>query len=287
MFDLSCLVDLARVVMLPFPTCRARIPSRPTDGVIPVERAARTSAPHPRSTLRTCSGVRCFRAFSRLLILQVFFRTYKLFVNSLCCRGLVLTGTRDSVESGQALKHMASAGVQGTLASGETVEEAGGGPSGGSGKVSSWAERISISSQPPVRAKMKYFELVLDGSSIVVAPPPEVLEEGSKKWKNCLVGHLFDSKLPQAVVRSITLKIWAKFGIMEVIPHVNRFFIFRFSQPSTAKEVLEGRPWLISGRHIFLRWWTIGLRWQKHGVSKVPVWVQFFFVPMKYWTRRD
>ena len=106
---------------------------------------------------------------------------------------------------------------------------------------------------------------------MVVSPPLEVEEQGSKKWENCLVGYFLDSKLPHGVIRSITMKLWAKQGLIEAIPHGSGFFLFRFTQPSGAKEVLENGPWLISGRHIFLRWWTPGLVWHKECVSKVPV----------------
>ena len=149
------------------------------------------------------------------------------------------------------------------------------------GKTLSWTDRLKGSSTPMARTKLKYFEPRMEDSIPVVAPPPEVEEEGSKKWADCLVGNLLDSKLPFAVVRSIIQKIWARFGLLDVIPHGDGFFIFRFSQPSAAKDVLEGGPWLISGRHLFLRWWSPGLSWQKESVSKVPVWVQFHHVPME------
>ena len=151
-------------------------------------------------------------------------------------------------------------------------------------KTLSWADRLKGSSFHTARTKLKYYEPKMEDSIPVVAPPPEVEEEGSRKWADCLIGNLLDTKLPFAVVRSILHKIWARFGLLDVIPHGAGFFIFRFSQPSAAKDVLEGGPWLISGRHLFLRWWSPGFSWQKENVSKVPVWVQFQNVPMEFWT---
>ena len=153
-----------------------------------------------------------------------------------------------------------------------------------SGSFPTWADRLKSSSGSVARSKLQYFEPSWEDSVPVVIPPPEVEEEGTKKWEDCLVGHLFDSKMPFAVVRSIIFKICARFGILEVIPHGDGFFIFRFSQSSAAKDVLEGGPWLISGRHLLLRWWSPGLSWRKESVSKVPVWVQFHNVPMEFWT---
>ena len=94
---------------------------------------------------------------------------------------------------------------------------------------------------------------------MVVSPPPEVEELGAKKWDLCLVGHFLYAKLPVPVVISIIRKIWAKQGVMDVITTGKHFFLFRFSQPSGAKEVLEGGPWLIAGRHLCLKWWSPGM----------------------------
>ena len=140
-------------------------------------------------------------------------------------------------------------------------------------KTLSWADRVSRTTVTAPRKQLKFFEPTFEDSKVIVSPPPEIEEQGSKKWENCLVGYFLDSKLPQGVVRSIMLKLWAKQGLMDAIHHGSGFYIFRFSQPSGAKEVLESGPWLISRRHIFLKWWTPGLVWQKENASKVPVWV--------------
>ena len=147
----------------------------------------------------------------------------------------------------------------------------------------SWVARVSSSLTPVSRLKLQFFEPTVESAKVVVSPPPEVEATGSKKWDFCLIGYFLDAKLPLAVVISITRKLWAKFGLTEVLPHGNGFLVFRFSQPSGAKEALEGGPWLIAGRHIFLDWWKPGFSWQKEGVSKVPVWVQLHNVPLEYW----
>ena len=116
-----------------------------------------------------------------------------------------------------------------------------------SGKTLSWADRVSKAPVLVAQKQMKFFEPSVEDSKVIVSPPPEIEEQGSKKWEHCLVGYFLDSKLPQGVVRSITLKLWAKQGLMDTIPHGSGFYIFKFSQPSGAKEVLESGPWLISG----------------------------------------
>ena len=121
-------------------------------------------------------------------------------------------------------------------------------------------------------------------SNVVVSPLVEVEELGTKKWELCLVGRFLDTKLPPAVVSSITRKLWLKQGLMDVIPHGKGLYIFRFSQPSGAKDVLEGGPWLIAGRHLCLRWWSPKISWQREDVLTVPIWVQLHNVPLEFWT---
>ena len=76
----------------------------------------------------------------------------------------------------------------------------------------------------------------LEDSKTFVSPPPEVEEEGVRKWEKCLVGYFLDSNLPQAVVRSITMKLWRKHNLMDVISLEDGFYMFKFLQLYSAKE---------------------------------------------------
>ena len=93
----------------------------------------------------------------------------------------------------------------------------------------SWAERVSKTSVTTSRKQLKYFEPSIEASKVVVSLPPEIEEQGLKKWEHYLVGYFLDPKLPQSVVRSITMKLWAKQGLIDAIPHGSGFYIFRFS----------------------------------------------------------
>ena len=84
---------------------------------------------------------------------------------------------------------------------------------------------------------LSFHEPSVEGSNIVVSPLLEVELLGTKKWELCLVGRFLDTKLPTTVVSSITRKLWMKQGVLDVIPHGKGVYIFRFSQPSGAKDV--------------------------------------------------
>ena len=133
---------------------------------------------------------------------------------------------------------------------------------------------------------LTYFKLTEQKKkkNTIVSPPVEVEEAGAKKWENCLVGYFLDSKIPHAVVKSISLKLWSKHNLIDVIPIGEGFFIFKFSQQYGAKDVLDGGPWIIAGRYLVRHWWSTGLSLLIAPLNSLPVWVQFFGIPLELWT---
>ena len=43
----------------------------------------------------------------------------------------------------------------------------------------------------------------------------EVGDCGAEHWKNCVVGHFLDKKLPFKAVSTIVFRIWAKFDLSD------------------------------------------------------------------------
>ncbi|KAK9050762.1 hypothetical protein SSX86_030268 [Deinandra increscens subsp. villosa] len=58
------------------------------------------------------------------------------------------------------------------------------------------------------------------------------------------------------------------------------FFFFRFADHKGMMEVLEGGPWLIRNRPIFLNIWTPTARLKKEDIQQLAVWVKFHDVPL-------
>ena len=73
-----------------------------------------------------------------------------------------------------------------------------------------------------------------DEGMIVVTPPTAVLEQGAKQWDCCLVGFILDNKLPSLVVKSISLKMWAKKGLIDVLAQGSGSFFFKFTHAEGA-----------------------------------------------------
>ena len=136
------------------------------------------------------------------------------------------------------------------------------------------APLVSGSSRQSQAMSLRLFEPSLDDGKIVVTPPISVLERGAKRWECCLVGFILDNRLPSLVVKSIALKMWARKGLIDVLAQGSGSFFFQFFHAEEGlNEVLQGGPWLIAGRHVFLHKWQQGVKLYKEKVDKIPVWI--------------
>ncbi|KAG5552844.1 hypothetical protein RHGRI_010824 [Rhododendron griersonianum] len=106
-----------------------------------------------------------------------------------------------------------------------------------------WKDKVRESSVG--RVNLEFIPPHVINDRIVVSPPAEVEEQGLGRWKNCLVGHFLDKKVPFQMVRAITMKIWEKFGISDVLANDSGFFFFVFAHDGDLFKVLEAGPWLI------------------------------------------
>ncbi|KAK2658648.1 hypothetical protein Ddye_005181 [Dipteronia dyeriana] len=102
---------------------------------------------------------------------------------------------------------------------------------------------------------LKYYQPFQSGNRTYVSPPLEVVDDGSKAWKNCLVGNFIEKKLPFTLVKNISIRIWGCRGLLEVLANENGFYFFKFSDDEACSNVLEADPWLFTGRMLILKKW--------------------------------
>ena len=149
---------------------------------------------------------------------------------------------------------------------------------------SSWSQ-IVAASRNQMNTKLDYFEpMVINGKQIVV-PPEEVRQEGSLHWDNCLVGHFVGHRPAFPVVRSFAKSLWSKAGLQEVIAQTNGFVFFKFSTADGMLSILDHGPWFIAGRFLVLKKWERNLDLTiEASVTKIPIWVLLYNVPVELWT---
>ncbi|KAG5548310.1 hypothetical protein RHGRI_013870 [Rhododendron griersonianum] len=131
--------------------------------------------------------------------------------------------------------------------------------------------------------KFEYIPPTILNDGIVVTPPVEVEELGHPKWQRCIVGHFLDKKPTFSAVRNIAMRIWERFGIHEVLSNDKGFFFFMF-EGEKFRELLELGPWHFGDKLLILKLWHPHLKLEKEQLSKIPLWVHFFNVPLEMWT---
>lgn len=131
---------------------------------------------------------------------------------------------------------------------------------------------------------LEFFPPSMVGQKITVIPPASVVEVGAAHWKNCIVGYFVDKTLPFFAVKSMALKMWSKFGLQDVMSNGKGFLFFKFDVAGAYRQILENGPWHFGGRLVVLQQWYPQMELAKVGLTKVPLWVQIYNVPLEYWT---
>ncbi|KAF7145034.1 hypothetical protein RHSIM_Rhsim04G0043700 [Rhododendron simsii] len=147
----------------------------------------------------------------------------------------------------------------------------------------SWKDKVAVDTSAP-RMALQFFAPSVINEKIVVQPPEEVVTLGNEKWKDCVVGYFIDRRLPFKSVKDIAERIWSKFGLIDVLSNDEGFFFFQFDKVGAFREVIEAGPWHFGGRLLVLQQWHPHMCLKKELVSKIPIWVQLYNVPLELWT---
>ncbi|KAF7120978.1 hypothetical protein RHSIM_Rhsim13G0137500 [Rhododendron simsii] len=166
------------------------------------------------------------------------------------------------------------------VSSGGTPKEATGGPS--LQHPLSWSTVVAQNSGSS-RMKLSYHPPQVKEAKLVVCPPVEVIEAGVAQWSDCVVGYFLDKKLPYIGVRNIASRIWKKFGIQKVMTNEQGFYFFEFSQADAARRVIAAGPWHFGGKLLILKKWHPEMQLVKEQMARVPIWAQFYNVPLVLW----
>lgn len=156
-------------------------------------------------------------------------------------------------------------------------------PMAGQNSALSWKDKVS-SPEVHSRMKLQYFPPAVEGEAVRVSPPKHVETHGAEKWKDCIVGHFVDKKLPYWSVRSIAFRIWGKYGLKEVLSNEKGFFFFQFGAEGAYRQISEVGAWHFGNRLMVLQEWHPDLEFEKESLSKLPLWIQLYNVPLQYWS---
>ena len=146
----------------------------------------------------------------------------------------------------------------------------------------SWVERVRVT-DTSTRFSLDPIPRQQIGASLKI--PEEILTETTEKWTRCMIGFFPGFKMPFHVVNTIASRVWASYGLENVMTTANGFMVFRFKTEAEMHVVLEKGPWMFGGKAIILQQWHPHFVFDKNKISKLPVWIRLHGLPFPLWSK--
>lgn len=130
----------------------------------------------------------------------------------------------------------------------------------------------------PVEASLLRYIQPLAGELIIGS---EEIESVEKTFGYCLVGYVMGPR-PSAFTVLNFIKRWG--GNVKFLFKENGWIKFKFSSELERDSVLNGGPYIISGRQLFLKQLPSCFLYSKEDMVFLPSWVQIYGLPADCWT---
>lgn len=108
----------------------------------------------------------------------------------------------------------------------------------------------------------------------------EDIDRVADLWGHCLLG-CFAGRFPGLKAIRNLMETWKT--ECDILPHMSGWVIFMFQSKMEKKRILEGGPYFIFRRTLFLRSVPENFCFQEEDYSDVPTWVQLHNLPLQCW----
>ncbi|XVF78498.1 hypothetical protein PTKIN_Ptkin14bG0138900 [Pterospermum kingtungense] len=130
----------------------------------------------------------------------------------------------------------------------------------------------------------KFFPRLLHGKKKIVKPPQSVIDEGIKRWNNTLVIQFFGKPPDIRHVIETTNIMWGRAGRIEVRSVSNGVFLVSFKSHEACEWILGSGPWHMDQKPIAIRRWVPGMDFSDSKLTKFPVWLKLWNIPLELYT---
>ncbi|GJV72769.1 reverse transcriptase domain-containing protein [Tanacetum coccineum] len=136
--------------------------------------------------------------------------------------------------------------------------------------------------RPNVATKVHFCTLVIEEKvdNFDCVLPKIAAAKVMRRYENSIVGFFVGKDPSFPVVQQYVSSTWRKFGFEKITRNDEGVYLFKFASKSGMDQVLEKGPWLIRKSPIILNKWTACVSLKKGEVTKVPVWVKLYNVPV-------
>lgn len=135
-----------------------------------------------------------------------------------------------------------------------------------------WATKSKVSHNMDFGPTVPFFPL--EQGSDLVNLPLDVWNEATGIYENALVGFVFGVKPYLGKLKAFARSKWGVSNVLDVSPMSNGFFLFKFADAGTKKDVLLGGPWSFDKRPLILQEWSPYESYKCGSVAALPVWIR-------------
>ncbi|XP_042511524.1 uncharacterized protein LOC122086634 [Macadamia integrifolia] len=140
-----------------------------------------------------------------------------------------------------------------------------------------------FSSSPATGHTLYFHPPIVHDSSPIGLCPPGLLDSEILKWKNCIIGTFLGSRPPFSMVKSSLLKQWKPVRTLSIFMLDNGTFVFNFDADSDKVFTIDGGPWYVGRKPVFVRQWDAHISFSKNEPLTIPLWVSFPNLPLHFW----
>ncbi|KAE8729631.1 hypothetical protein F3Y22_tig00003480pilonHSYRG00012 [Hibiscus syriacus] len=115
--------------------------------------------------------------------------------------------------------------------------------------------------------ELSYFPPKLNDKVSIIQPPPEVFETGTTEWKSALVGQFLGSAPNFLSLQRVIDNLWNQ------------------ASKGFSVQVIENGPWHILNKPLILIKWKPNLQKLNFDLSRLPLWIHLFNVPLELFNR--
>ena len=134
--------------------------------------------------------------------------------------------------------------------------------------------------------KLHYYPpIVGDDGSLMAEAPEEAIVVAAERWVNALVGYVVGDRPTLGQLRTTVARLWQPKAPMNVFARMNGFFLFNLGSAEECERILTRGPWLIDGRPLVLRRWSIDFNFDRDMLMSVPMWIKFPTLQLHLWSQ--
>ncbi|GJX68174.1 hypothetical protein Tco_0303901, partial [Tanacetum coccineum] len=137
--------------------------------------------------------------------------------------------------------------------------------------------------KPKEATNKVHFRTLVNDESVVSADcvlPKDAAAKVKGRYENSIVGFFLGKDPSFPVVQQYVSNTWRKFGFERITRNDDGVYLFKFATKSGRDQVIEKGPWLIRKSPIILSKWSPSVSLKRGEVTKVPVWVKMYNVPV-------